>query len=101
MPPQPSRDLISYSPSLVPDVSVTRRVDDCSKLERTSEPEASRVSISRRKDGSDEQASSRKAERSPGANSSAFSSTSRTCCQRSGVMLQLPCSSDDGARAWP
>src|SRR5271167_3490966 len=90
MPPEPSSDLTSYSPSLVPAVRVTRSAEDCKKLERTSSLEASRVSTSCRKDGSDKQAPSRKAERCPGVSSNAFSSTSRICCQRSGVMCAWP-----------
>src|SRR5208282_1293201 len=100
IPPEPSSDLTSYSPSFVPGASVTRSAEDCRKLERTSGLEASRVSTSCRKDGSDEQARSRKAGRSPGASSSAFSSTSRISCQRSGVMRLLPCSSGGAAKAW-
>jgi hypothetical protein len=45
MPPAPTRDFTSYSPSLVPDVSVTRGVYDCRKVERTSALESSRFRL--------------------------------------------------------
>src|ERR1700679_2382948 len=101
MPPEPSSDLTSYSPSFVPELSVTRSGGDCRKLERTSGLEANKVSTSLRKDESDEHLCCRKAERCSGASSSASSSKPRICCQRSGVMRRLPCSSGDAAKAWP
>jgi hypothetical protein len=62
MPPVPSSDLTSYSPTFVPGVSVIRCViEDCKKLERTSSLAASRTSTSCRKDGSETQERSRRA----------------------------------------
>ncbi len=115
MPPSPSLRIsrkrsAKISPACRPSVepnssrsapSPSANAEDCRKLAGTSSPEARSASTSWRRDSSDKQAESRKAERSPGANSSARSSTSRICCQRSGFIALLRCSSRDGAKGGP
>src|SRR5205807_3451993 len=88
MPPDPSRERISKSPSLVPLMSLKCTFGaDCKKLERASLSEERRDSTSPRSEWSLEQALSRNAGRCSGASSKASSSTAFTCCQRSGVMF--------------
>src|SRR5260370_31720490 len=104
MPPDPSRERISKSPSLVPLMSRKCTFGaDCKKLERASLSEESRDSTSPRSEWSLEQALSRNAGRCSGASSKASWSTAFTCCQRSGVMFSPCYSSRDPAKPvrWP
>src|SRR5215469_14492761 len=87
IPPEPTKETISYSPSLVPLISAAGGVGgDCRKLDRAFSSDDKRDSTSLRSDISFAHAPPRNWERLSVSNSSTWPSTSRTLSHRSGVM---------------